>query len=140
MGLKKLMCFLVPSQNGDVEEDDEPVDIEGDGDTDSRDVNEYDWNNRRILKSSHNSSSKTNNNSLFRYYYEYLATVTAINMTTSKRRDDEIDVDGDEISTYGCPHYTEADIQAALKSPGSSPPAREQDAKYSKENNKWSVD
>lgn len=65
----------------------------------------------------------------------YDFTVTAINMTTSKRRDEEIDVDGDEISAYGCPQYCEADIQAVLKK--SPSPSKEQDgANHSKEN-KW---
>ncbi|XP_035701785.1 E3 ubiquitin-protein ligase RNF220 isoform X2 [Folsomia candida] len=114
---EQLSGHLDVRKNGEIEEDDEPVDIEGDEDNDSRDANEYEWGNRRILKSSHNSS------------------MTAINMTTSKRRDEEIDVDGDEISAYGCPQYCEADIQAVLKK--SPSPSKEQDgANHSKEN-KW---
>lgn len=61
-------------------------------------------------------------------------------MTTSRRREEESDslevvVDGDDATAYGYAQYTEADIQAALKSPPSlaSTPSRD-DFNPTKEN------
>lgn len=67
--------------------------------------------------------------------------VTAINMTTSRRRDDdgdtmEVVVDGDEGAAYGSSQYTDTDVCNALKSPERASPSRDADVNHSKEN-KW---
>jgi len=63
-------------------------------------------------------------------------------MTTSRRREEENDslevvVDGDDATAYGYAQYTEADVQAALKSPASSAstPSRDQDHSHGRD--KW---
>ncbi|ODN00502.1 hypothetical protein Ocin01_06184 [Orchesella cincta] len=134
--------------NGDMLDEDEPVDIEGDGDGDGHDLDEYDWmRSRRHLRPLVDSSSNYPSKFFIKFKYDAsLSThhipmtkttgilVTALNMTTSRRREEENDtmevvVDGDDTSTYGYTQYTEADIHAAMnRTESRSPtPARNQD-------------
>lgn len=73
-------------------------------------------------------------------------TVAALNMTTSRRREEENDtmevvVDGDDTSTYGYTQYTEADIHAAMnRTESRSPtPARNQDGNSDANRLNWNI-
>ncbi|CAG7710865.1 unnamed protein product [Allacma fusca] len=95
-------------KNGEMLDEDEPVDIEGDGDPDPHDMDDYEWIAQRKGRSSIPSNMNNNNYS-------------ALNMTTSSRRREhdesdslEVVVDGDDTSTYGQAQYTESDIQSSL--------------------------
>lgn len=124
-------------------DEDEPVDIEGDGD--ANEMDEYNWiHSRRIAHSRNNPNSYSGNNKIMNASIFYMifdtqvdfcffsAAATALNMTTNSRRRDEdndmeVVVDGDETVPYGQPQYTEADVKAAAMAasnqPSSSDPA-----------------
>lgn len=67
--IKKVKCCIIlfnciylkqdgRYHNGDILDEDEPVDIEGDGDGDNHDLDEYDWmRSRRHLRPYHHDSS-----------------------------------------------------------------------------------
>ncbi|KAK3930018.1 LOW QUALITY PROTEIN: E3 ubiquitin-protein ligase Rnf220 [Frankliniella fusca] len=83
-------------KNGGVPEEDENVDVEGDGET----FEEYEWAGQKRIRAS----------TLLQGGYAGAGMVTASRAGGGEEDDGELVVDGDETATYGPPQYSEADV------------------------------
>lgn len=83
-------------QNGGAADEDENVDVEGDGET----FEEYEWAGQKRIRAS----------TLLQGGYAAAGLATASSRARQDEEDGELVVDGDETATYGPPQYSEADV------------------------------